>query len=183
MKDINSVRVSGSIFWSKVDEYSNYSVLRLGIKLGDGSSTFTTINNPKIKDYESTKPGNKVILTNGWFDTWEKDDGSNDLQVKAYDSGIALFAPEKVITPINEVTLLGKVLSQEDDSLTLELVGERNPKTNKWTIRKARVNINEDIGNVIGKKLLIYGKIASKTSEDKKSMLTIESLVGGINIL
>ena len=183
MKDINSVRVSGSIFWSKIDEYSNYSVLRLGIKLTNGSSVFATINNPKIKDYESTKQGNKVILTNAWFDTWEKDDGSCDLQIKAYDNGLALFQPEKVIANVNEVTILGKVIQQTADEVMIEMVGERNPKTNKWSIRKARVDIGNGFDNLIGQKILLNGTISSTIGEDKKSILIIDAISENINIL
>jgi hypothetical protein len=81
MRDINSVILSGSIFWWKLDDRQTYSTLRLGIKLANGGSCFVMINNPLIKGHDMTKAGNKVTI-NGYLDTWTKEDGTSEITIK-----------------------------------------------------------------------------------------------------
>jgi hypothetical protein len=162
MKDLNQVRLTGTIFWSKLDDRQTYSLLRLGIKLLNGSSCFVTVNNPSTKSYDIVKTGNKIVLTNGMLDTWDKDDGSSEIMIKANDSGISFFPKEKALADYNSVSLIGKVLSIDGDTVVLEMVGERNPKTDKPTIRKAKVKIGDTYTpDIVGTRIMLEGKVTS----------------------
>ncbi len=178
MKDINTVRLSGTIFWSKLDERQSFSMLRVGLKLASGDGVFCTINNPKIKEYELVKPGNKLLIVNAWFDTWAERD---ELQIKTYDSGTQLFKRDTVLPDINEVTIVGTVVAYEGEHARIEMIGERNPKTGKWSKRVATVKIGDKYDNIEGNRILIQGKVASVTT-DGKTKAIIESSYDKINI-
>lgn len=178
MKDINTVRLSGTIFWSKLDERQSFSLLRVGLKLNSGDSVFCTISNPKIKEYELVKPGNKLLIVNAWLDTWTE---RNELQIKAYDSGIQLFKRDAVLPDINEVTIVGTVVAYEGEHAHIEMVGERNPKTGKWSKRIATVKIGGEYKNIEGNRILIQGKVAS-VATDGKTKAIIETSYDKINI-
>ena len=115
MKDLNLVRLAGTVFWSKLDDKQTYSVLRIGVKLDQGSSAFMSINNPAVKDYEIIKAGNKIILSSGWLDTWEKKEGGSEVQIKANGNCVQFFPKEKALPDINSITIVGKVLAYTGD--------------------------------------------------------------------
>ena len=184
MKDINAIRLSGSIFWSKLDDRQTFSLLRLGIGLEERGGVFAVVNNPSEKSYESIKPGNKVVLTNAWLDIWEKQDGSSELQIKVNGNGVVFFPKEKVISGINEVTILGTVKELKDNMATIEMVGDRSPKTGKFAIRSTIINIGEEYTEkIIGNKILLKGEISSVEDDNKKSHLIINADYSTINIL
>jgi hypothetical protein len=183
MKDLNLVKLTGNIFWSKLDDRQSFSILRLGVKLNDGSSLFCSVNNPSTKVYDLIKPGNKVVLTTGYLDTWEKQDGTTELQVKANDSGVAFFPKEKALADLNSVSVVGKVLSYDGDSVVLEMMGDRNPKTDKPSVRKAKIKIGGAYGDdIVGSKIMIEAKITS-TEVEGKSKMAIEADYDKISIL
>ena len=183
MKDMNNVRLTGSIFWSKLDEKQTYSTLRLGVKLDNKGSVFVTVNNPNTKTHDLVKSGNKVLV-NGWFDTWDKEDGSSEIQIKANDSGVAFFTKEKALANLNHVSIVGKILSFAGDTALVEMWGDRNPKTDKPTIRKVRVKIGDTFTESAIKdcKIILDGKINALEIEGK-SKLTIEADYDKITIL
>jgi len=172
MRDQNLVRLSGSIFWNKLDDRQTYTTLRLGIKIGNGGSVFVTVNNPNTRSYDLIKAGNKVLITNAWLDTWDKQDGTSEVQIKCNDGGIAFFPKEKAVTDLNQVSIVGKVLSYEGDTALVEMVGDRNPKTDKPSIRKARVAIGDTFKDLIESRIILDGKITAPEIEGK-SKLTI----------
>jgi hypothetical protein len=176
IKDINTVVVSGKIFWSKLDERENYSTLRLGIDIGEGSYNriFATVSNPHEKAHQFVKTDNQVMLVGAWLDTWKKEDGTKDLQVKAYDSNCQFYLPEVRIPHMNEVTLYGKVDSYADGLVTLNCIGGRNPKTSQYTHRYMDINIGDSFGDVAGKKLFIRGSLGTEDI-DGKGVLTISA--------
>lgn len=181
MKDINQVALSGTIFWSKLDDRQSYSVLRLGIKLSSGSSAFVSINNPSIKTYDITKAGNKVALR-GWLDTWEKKEGGSEVQIKANDNGVAFFPKEKALADMNSVAIVGKIVSYVGDSAVVEMVGDRNPKTNQPSMRKATVKIGDTYKDIINSKIMLEGKVVS-VDIDGKSKLSIDADYDKITLL
>ena len=183
MKDINTVQLSGTIFWSKLDDRQSFSILRIGVKLTSGSSCFLTVSNPSTKAYDALKPGNKVVLTAGYLDLWEKEDGSSELQIKVNDPGICFFSKEKALTDFNSATLVGKVTEYKDSIATIEMVGERNPKTDKPTVRKAKIDIGDTFGDsIVGSRIMLEAKVTS-IEVDGKSRLAIKADYDKILIL
>ncbi len=182
MRDINNVILSGTVFWSKLDDKQTYSVLRLGIKLGNGGSCFAAINNPLVKGHDMTKSGNKVTI-NGYVDTWAKEDGTNDLQIKCSGANADFYPKEKALSDYNQVTICGRILKYEGDTATIEMAGERNPKTDKVTMRKAQVKIGDSFEfEIAGQKIFLMGKVASSEIEGK-SKIAIEGDYTKISIL
>ena len=183
MKDMNLCRLTGTIFWSKLDDRQTFTLLRLGIKLGNGSSTFVTVNNPDVQAYDLIKPGNKVLLTNGFLDIWEKEDGTSEEQIKANAHAIQFFTKEKALSDMNSVIVVGKVVSFKEDTVMVEMTGERNPKTDKPVLRKTNIKIGDSYKNiVIGSKISLDAKVASVDIAGK-SKLVIEADYDKINIL
>ena len=182
MKDCNLVRLTGTIFWSKLQDKQSYSVLRLGIKLANGGSAFVSVNNPSTKAYDAYKSGNKLVITGGLLDTWDKKEGGSELQIKASDASVAFFPKEKALADMNSVAIVGKVLSYSGDTAVIEMVGERNPKTNQPAVRKASVKIGDSYGEIIGQKIMLEGQVVS-TDVDGKSKLAIEAAFDKITIL
>ena len=190
MRDINVCRLSGEIFWSKLDDNQSYSTLRLGIKLQNGGTVFCTVSNPSVKEYEIIKAGNKVLITGGYLDTWEKQDGTSELQIKSNDSGIQFFPKEKALSDVNIVTIVGTIKNMDNDTAIMEMVGERNPKTQQWTIRKARIKIGDTYKSISGSKIMIEGKVTSVDvpvtvdgKEKKVSKLVIDAMYDKIIVL
>lgn len=182
MRDQNLVRLTGTIFWSKLDDRQTYTVLRLGLKLGDSTSVFCTVNNPDTKVYDLIKSGNKVLITNGWLDTWDKQDGTSEVQIKANGNNIAFFPKEKVIADINHVSIVGKVLSYSEDSAQIEMIGDRNPKTDKPSVRKAKIKIGDSFKEIAGTKIVLDGRITAP-EVDGKSKLVIEADYDKISVI
>jgi hypothetical protein len=182
MRDINSVILSGTIFWSKLDDKQTYSTLRLGIKLATGGSCFAVVNNPLVKGHDMTKAGNKVTL-NGYLDTWTKEDGTSELQIKCSGANADFYPKEKALSDYNHVVACGKILSYEGDSAVVEMTGERNPKTDKPTMRKAKVKIGDTFEfEIAGSKIFLMGKIGS-TEVEGKSKIFVEGDYSKISIL
>jgi len=181
LKDINSVILSGTIFWSKLDDRQTWAVLRLGIALSTGDRVFCSVNNPYTKTYEVLKPGNKVLITNGHIDIWEKDNGISEVQIKANGNGVQFFPQEKAIMDINNVILLGKAIKYSNCEITLNIIGERNPKTDIPTERKAIVKVSDGYENTIDRKVLMQCQIKSE-SNDGKSKMVVEALYDKILI-
>lgn len=171
MKDLNLVRMSGSIFWSKLDDRQTYSVLRVGVKLDSGGSAFMSVNNPSTSDYEAVKSGNKVILSSGWLDLWEKKEGGTEVQVKTNGNGVQFFPKEKALPSLNSVSIVGKVISYSGDMATIEMYGDRNPKTNQPSIRKAEVKIGDTYKDIINSRIMLEGKITSVEVEGKSKLV------------
>lgn len=172
MRHCNTVKLSGTIFWSKLDDRQTYTTLRMGIKLGNGGSAFVTVNNPSAKGYEITKPGNKVLITNGWLDTWEKQDGTSEVQIKASDSSVQFFGKEKAIADINYISIVGKILAIDEEYAIVEMIGDRNPKTNQPAIRKAKIKIGEGYNQeAVNSQLYTEGTITSVEIEGKSKIL------------
>lgn len=172
IKDQNSVMVSGKIFWSKLDERENYSTLRLGMDIGNGSyhRIFSTVSNPHEKAYKFVKNDNQVMLMGAWLDTWKKEDGSKDLQLKAYDSNCQFYFPDVAIPHLNEVILYGKVESFKEGIITLDCIGGRNPKTSQYTHRYVDVYIGLDHGDPTDKHILIRGTLGSEDVDGKNKL-------------
>ena len=172
LKDQNSLMVSGKIFWSKLDERENYSTLRLGLDIGNGSYNriFATVSNPHEKAYQFVKNDNQVILMGAWLDTWKKEDGSKDMQIKAYDSNCQFYLPEVAIPRLNEVILYGKVDSFDEGFITLDCIGGRNPKTGQYSHRYVDIYIGSDYGDVSSKHILIRGTIGSEEVDGKNKL-------------
>jgi len=171
MKNINSCTLSGTIFWSKLDEKPTYSILRLGLKLGDGNSVFCIINNPRTKEYNIVKTGNKVFITNAWFDTWYKDDKTAEPQLKAYGYAVQFFAKEVGISNFNSFSILGKVVAEKPGYVVVEMEGDRNPKTEKRPKRRITVKIPEDMPSLSSKEVFINGEITCETLEGGKTKM------------
>jgi hypothetical protein len=183
MKDLNQVRLTGTIFWSKLDDRQTYSILRLGIKLLNGNSCFLTVNNPNSKAYDIVKTGNKIVLTGGVIDTWEKEDKTTELLIKTNDAGISFYPKEKALSDFNSVALVGKVIAYSEDTATIEMTGERNPKTDKPTIRKAKIKIGDTFTeSIVGSRIMLEGKVTS-VDVGGKSKLVIVADYDKINIL
>lgn len=182
LKDTNSIRLSGTVFWSKLDDRQSFSMLRVGIKLNDGTVAFATISNPNTKSYESLKPGNKIILNNAWLDIWQRQDGREELQLKAYDSHCQFFAKDVDLPDLNEVTLIGKVISYTDEEVFIEMLGERNPKTGQYASRRAIVKIGDQYKDIKGKKIFLQAKIASVDIGSGKTRMVIAADYNKINI-
>ena len=182
MKDMNNVRLTGNIFWSKLDEKQTYTTLRLGVKLLNGDSAFVTVNNPDTKNYALVKAGNKVLI-NGWFDTWDKEDGTSEVQIKANNTGAYFFPAEKALADINHVSIIGKVLDYAGASATIEMVGERNPKTDKPTIRKVKVQIGDTFKDIVGSKIILDGGISNLPAEGGKNKLVIMAEYNKITVV
>jgi len=179
MRDINSVKLSGVIFWSKLDDRQTFTLLRLGLKLDNGASIFCTISNPDTKVYDSVKPGNKILLGGAWLDYWEE---RGETQVKSYGSTVQFFNKESGVNGLNQFTILGKVITYEGDTVLVEMIGDKNPKTGQWSRRKAKVKIGDKYKDIIGKKILIQGELTS-VDVDRKSKLVVEADYAKINIL
>jgi hypothetical protein len=175
IKDQNSVMVSGKIFWSKLDERANYSTLRLGIDIGNGSYNriFATVSNPHEKAYAFVKNDNQVMLIGAWLDTWKKEDGSKDLQIKAYDSNCQFYLPDISIPHLNEVLIYGKAESFKDGVASIDCIGGKNPKTGQFTHRYMDVYLGEDHGDIVDKHILLKGSLGSE-EVDGKNKLKIE---------
>jgi hypothetical protein len=182
MRDCNLVRLTGTIFWSKLQDRQTYSVLRLGVKLASGASAFVSVNNPSTKAYDATKAGNKIAITTGFLDTWEKKEGGSEVQIKANDAGVAFFPKEKSLADMNSVAIVGKILSYTGDSAVIEMVGERNPKTNQPSVRKATVKIGDSYKDIVNNKIMLEGQIVSEEI-DGKSKLSIQADYNKITIL
>lgn len=179
MKDVNNVRLSGTVFWSKLDEKQSYSILRMGLKLESGATIFCSVNNPKIKTYELIKPGNKILIVNGWFDLWAE---RNENQIKTYSSGAQFFAKDSRLPNINEFTIVGTVIRYSEEFATIEIVGDRNPKTNEWSKRTAIVKIGDTYKDIESKRIIIQGRVASEEI-DGKSKLVIEADYNKISLI
>lgn len=153
-----------------MDEKENYSTLRLGLDIGVGKkeTIFATISNPNEKAHAFVKPGNQVVLMDAWLDTWKREDGTKELQLKAYDSDCQFYLPEVKIPHMNRVVLYGKVEAFADGVATLDIVGNRNPKTNQWTHRSVDVTLGSDYGDPTGKKLMLFGTLGSEEMEGKE---------------
>ena len=173
LRDINLLYASGSIFWSKLDERETFSILKLGLDLGDGKRVFTSISNPNEKAHNFTKAGNKAIILGGWFDIWTKKDGSQDLQIKGYDSNIQFYLPDAVIPALNDVTIYGKVEAYESGIATIDCIGGKNPKTSEYTHRKILMNIGNDRDDPTGKKIFIKGSLDIEKIGDQSKVRII----------
>jgi len=169
MRDQNQVRISGTIFWSKLDDRQTYSTLRLGINIPNSGSVFASVNNPSTKAYDLIKTGNKVVLS-GVLDTWEKKEGGTELQIKANDSGVQFFGKEKSIPEFNSVVCYGKILEYAGDTAVVQMYGERNPKTDSPTIRKARIKIGDSFKDIVNSNILLEAKIKAEEIEGKSKM-------------
>jgi len=185
IRDQNSVNVSGKIFWSKLDEKKDFSMLRLGIDIGEGryNRVFVTISNPHEKSYQFVKNDNQVIIIGGWLDTWNKNDGTMELQFKGYDSNIQFYTPEKVIPHLNDVMLYGTILNFKDGEAVLDCIGGRNPKTGEYTHRTVPLTLGDDLGDVSKKKILLRGTLGTEEVTEKKSKLKVFVDYDKINIL
>ena len=182
MKDLNLVRLAGEIFWSKLDDRQTYSILRVGMRLPDGTSAFVSVNNPSVKGHDATKAGNKVLIAQGAMDVWDKPDGTSEIQIKANDAGVQFFPKEKALADMNSVAIIGKILSYSDDTALIEMYGERNPKTNQPSVKKTRVKIGDSYKHIVGNKIMLEGKIVS-TEIEGKSKLSIEADYSKITVL
>jgi len=173
IKDQNFISVSGKIFWSKLDERDNYSTLRLGLDVGSGSynRVFVTVSNPHEKAYKFVKNDNKVILIGAWLDTWKKEDGSKDLQIKAYDSNCQFYLPDVPIPALNEVFIYGKVESFNDGLATIDCIGGKNPKTSQYTHRYMDIQIGTDHGDLKDKHLMLRGTLGAEDSGGKSKLI------------
>lgn len=185
IRDQNSVSVSGKIFWSKLDEKENYSMLRLGIDIGEGryNRVFATISNPHEKSYQFVKNDNQVILIGAWLDTWKKSETDLELQMKAYDSNIQFYTPEKVIPHLNEVVLYGTITDFKDGEAILDCIGNRNPKTGEYTHRIVPLSVGDDLGDITKKKVMVRGTLGTEEIDEKKSKLKVFIDYDRINIL
>ena len=181
MRDTNLVSLTGTIFWSKLDDRQTFSTLRLGLKLENGSSVFISISNPSSKAYDITKAGNKVLMTEGWMDTWEKQDNISEVVIRCYDTFVQFFPKDKALSDINEVSITGKIVSYSEDTAVIEMVGDKNPKTQQYTVRKASVKIGDSYSNIINSKINLKGKLIS-VDLDGKSKLVVEALYDKIII-
>jgi len=182
MRDINSVILSGEIFWAKLDDRQTYSTLRIGLKLSGGGSCFATINNPLVKGHDMTKAGNKVTI-NGYLDTWNKEDGTSELQIKCSGANADFYPKEKALSDYNHLVVAGKISSYEGDSVIVEMAGERNPKTDKPTLRKAKIKIGDTFEfEIAGSKIFLMGKLVS-TEIEGKSKLGAEADYSKVSIL
>lgn len=185
IKDQNSVNVSGKIFWSKLDEKENFSMLRLGMDIGEGryNRIFVTISNPHEKSYQFVKNDNQVMLMGAWLDTWNKNDGSMELQLKAYDSNVQFYTPEKVIPHLNEVILYGSVMNFNEGEAVLDCIGGRNPKTGEYTHRTVPVSVGDDLGDISSKKIMLRGTLGTEEIDEKKSQLKVFVDYDKINLM
>ena len=185
IRDINSTSVSGKIFWSKLDEKENFSMLRLGIDIGEGryNRVFVTVSNPHEKSYQFVKNDNQVMLIGAWLDTWEKNDGELELQLKAYDSNIQFYLPDKVIPHLNEVLLYGAVKQYNASEAIIDCIGGKNPKTGEYTHRTVPVDAGDSLGDIVGKKLMIRGTLGTEEIDEKKSKLKIFVDYDKINLM
>ena len=185
LRDANSVNVSGKIFWSKLDEKTGFSMLRLGIDIGEGryNRVFVTVSNPHEKSYQFVKNDNQVIIIGGWLDTWNKDDGSMELQFKAYDSNIQFYTPDKVVPHLNEVMLYGSILNFNDGEAVLDCIGNRNPKTGEYTHRTIPITLGVGLEDVSNKKIMLRGILGTEEVSEKKSKLKVFVDYDKINIL
>lgn len=185
IKDQNSVSVSGKIFWSKLDERENFSMLRLGIDIGEGryNRVFVTISNPNEKAHQFVKNDNQVMLVGAWLDTWDKGNGDLELQLKAYDSNVQFYLPDKAIPHLNEVFLYGSVTSFKDGEAIFDCIGGRNPKTGEYTHRTVPVALGDDHGDLTGKKIMVRGTLGTEEIDEKKSKLKVFVDYDKINIL
>jgi hypothetical protein len=123
-----------------------------------------------------------VLIASGWLDTWEKQDGTSEVQIKANDSGVAFYSKEKALADINQVSILGKVLTYSQDSASIEMLGDRNPKTDKPSVRKASIKIGDTFGDIAGSRIMLDGRIATQEI-DGKSKLTIEAIYNKISLI
>jgi len=183
LKDINTINLSGTIFWSKLDDRQSFSLLRIGMKLESGDAVFISINNPRTKAYDLIKPGNKVILANAWLDLWTKKDNSADIQIKGYDSHIQFLPKNTAIFGLNEITIVGTVVDYSGEFATIEMVGDRNPKTGQYARRKAIVKIGDKYKDINGKKIFLQARVTSIKKEDGKSTIVVEAFYDKIIIL
>jgi hypothetical protein len=185
LRDINCVNVSGKIFWYKLDEKENYSTLRLGLDIGDGSYNriFLLISNPHQKAHQFIKNDNQAVIIGAWLDSWTKNDGDIDLQIKGYDSNIQFYPPEAVIPHFNEVFVYGSVKEFNDGVAMVDCIGNRNPKTNEFTHRIFPVDIGSAIDDPVGKKLMIRGSMGQETLENNKSKTKVSVDYDKINIM
>ena len=183
MKNINSFTISGTIFWSKLDERSTYSILRLGLKLGDGNSIFCIINNPKIKEYNTVKTGNKILITNGWFDTWYKENNIAEPQLKAYGHSAQFFSKEISVANFNSFIILGKVVSEKPEYIVVEMEGDRNPKTEKRPKRIITVKVSKEISSLNNKTVFINGEIKCEKIDGGKTKMLLQSTYDKILIV
>jgi hypothetical protein len=185
IKDQNSVSVSGKIFWSKLDEKKDFSMLRLGVDIGEGryNRVFVTISNPHEKSYQFVKNDNQVMLIGAWLDTWKKSETDLELQLKAYDSNVQFYTPEKVIPHLNEVILYGKVDSFKDGEAIMDCIGGRNPKTGEYTHRTVPVTLGDDYGDITKKKVMLRGTLGTEEIDEKKSKLKVFVEYDKVNLL
>lgn len=174
-RDLNSIRFTGSIFWSKLSQQINFSTLRLGVKLNNGISVFCLVTNPKITDYDITKTGNKILLSNGFLDTWIKDDSTKELQIKSYSSGVDFFKKEALLPDINDITILGKIIEQDGELITINIIGDKNPKTNQWSNRFIDIKIPKIADNLQGKRIFFKGFITSEDMGNHKTRMSISA--------
>jgi hypothetical protein len=81
------------------------------------------------------------------------------------------------------VIVAGKILSYEGDSAIIEMMGERNPKTDKPSVRKASIKIGDSFEfEIAGNKIFLMGKLIS-TEVEGKSKIAIEGDYSKISIL
>ena len=185
IKDQNTVSLSGKIFWSKLDEKKDFSMLRLGIDVGEGryNRVFVTISNPHEKSYQFIKNDNQVMIIGVWLDTWKKDDGSLELQIKGYDSNVQFYLPEMVLPHLNDVLLYGSVMNYSDGEAVLDCIGGRNPKSGEYTHRTVPITLGEDLGDLTSKKIMIRGTLGTEEIDEKKSKLKVFVDYDKINIM
>jgi len=185
LKDTNTVNVSGKIFWSKLDKKEKFSMLRLGVDIGEGryNRVFVTISNPHEKSYKFVKNDNQVIIFGGWLDVWKKNDGELELQLKAYDSNAQFYVPEKVIPHLNEVTIYGNVTNFSDGEAIIDCIGGKNPKTGEYTHRTIPIQVGDELGDISNKKIMIRGTLGTEEIDEKKSKLKVFVDYDRINIL
>jgi hypothetical protein len=177
------LQLSGTIFWSKLDNRQTYSTLRLGIKLASGGSIFVSINNPTTKEYSEIKSGNKVLITSGWLDIWDKEGGESEVIIKANGNSVYFYPKEKVLSDFNHIIIAGKILSYSGDTAIVQMVGDRNPKTNEPAVRRAKIKIGDSFDNgIINADIILEGKVTS-VDLDGKSKLVIEANYDKTNIL
>ena len=74
------------------------------------------------------------------------------------------------------------MLSYSGDTAVIEMVGDRNPKTDKPSVRKASFKIGDSFSELEGKKIILEGKIVS-TEVDGKLKLSVEADYSKTSIL
>ena len=122
-----------------------------------------------------------MIITNGYLDIWDKGNNNIEVVLKANGNCIQFFPKEKSVIDINQATLLGRVLNCSGNEMTLNMIGDRNPKTDQLTERKAIIKVGEGYNDIIDSKALLKCQLKSEDN-DGKSRMVVEALYDKILI-